>query len=36
MLPFLIGIGIHRLSVDPQFMPGLHKLIAGFERRSLP
>ncbi|WP_419659209.1 PtsI4: phosphoenolpyruvate-protein phosphotransferase [Desulfosarcina variabilis str. Montpellier] len=29
MLPFLIGIGIHRLSVDPQFMPGLHKLIAG-------
>ena len=29
MLPFLVGIGIRRLSIDPQFMPGLHRHIAG-------
>ena len=29
MLPFLIGIGIRRLSIDPQFMPGLYQQIAG-------
>jgi phosphotransferase system, enzyme I, PtsP len=29
LLPFLIGIGIRRLSVDPQFMPGLHQHITG-------
>ncbi len=29
MLPFLIGIGIRRLSIDPQFMPGLQRQISG-------
>jgi phosphotransferase system enzyme I (PtsP) len=28
-IPFLIGIGIRTLSVDPQFMPSVQKLIAG-------
>jgi phosphotransferase system, enzyme I, PtsP len=29
MIPFLIGMGIRRLSIDPQFMPSLHRQIAG-------
>jgi phosphotransferase system, enzyme I, PtsP len=29
MLPFLLGIGIRRLSIDPQFMPAVHQRIAG-------
>ena len=29
MLPFLLGIGIRRLSIDPQFMPAVHRRIAG-------
>lgn len=28
MIPFLLGIGIRRLSIDPQFMPGVHRCIA--------
>jgi len=31
MIPFLLGIGIRRLSLDPQFMPGVHQRIAGLE-----
>jgi phosphotransferase system enzyme I (PtsP) len=27
MLPFLLGIGIRRLSLDPQFMPAVHQRI---------
>jgi phosphotransferase system enzyme I (PtsP) len=29
MIPFLLGIGIRRLSIDPQFMPAVHQRIAG-------
>jgi phosphotransferase system enzyme I (PtsP) len=29
MLPYLLGIGIRRLSIDPQFMPAVHQRIAG-------
>ena len=29
MIPFLLGIGIRRLSIDPQFMPAVHQCIAG-------
>ena len=29
MIPFLLGIGIRRLSIDPQFMPAVHRQIAG-------
>ncbi len=29
MIPFLLGIGIRRLSIDPQFMPAVHRRIAG-------
>jgi phosphotransferase system enzyme I (PtsP) len=29
MLPYLLGIGIRRLSIDPQFMPAVHRRIAG-------
>jgi phosphotransferase system enzyme I (PtsP) len=29
MIPFLLGIGIRRLSLDPQFMPAVHQRIAG-------
>lgn len=29
MIPFLIGIGMRRLSIDPQFMPAVHRRIAG-------
>jgi phosphotransferase system enzyme I (PtsP) len=28
MIPFLLGIGIRRLSLDPQFMPAVHQRIA--------
>ena len=28
MIPFLLGIGIRRLSLDPQFMPAVHRRIA--------
>ena len=28
LLPFLLGIGIRRLSITPQFMPGVHQRIA--------
>ncbi|BBO70067.1 phosphoenolpyruvate--protein phosphotransferase [Desulfosarcina alkanivorans] len=31
MIPFLLGIGIRRLSLDPQFMPGVNQCIAGLE-----
>ena len=31
MIPFLLGIGIRRLSIDPQFMPAVHQRIAGLE-----
>jgi phosphotransferase system, enzyme I, PtsP len=27
MIPFLLGIGIRRLSIDPQFMPAVHQRI---------
>jgi phosphotransferase system, enzyme I, PtsP len=29
MIPFLLGIGIRRLSIDPQFMPAVHRRISG-------
>ena len=29
MIPFLLGIGIRRLSIDPQFMPATYRRIAG-------
>lgn len=29
MIPFLLGIGIRRLSIDPQFMPATYRCIAG-------
>jgi phosphotransferase system enzyme I (PtsP) len=29
MIPFLLGIGIRRLSIDPQFMPAVNRRIAG-------
>jgi phosphotransferase system enzyme I (PtsP) len=29
MIPFLLGIGIRRLSIDPQFIPGAHQCITG-------
>ena len=29
MIPFLLGIGIRRLSIDPQFMPAVHQRITG-------
>jgi phosphotransferase system enzyme I (PtsP) len=29
MVPFLLGIGIRRLSLDPQFMPAVHRTISG-------
>ena len=28
MIPFLLGIGLRRLSIDPQFMPAVHRRIA--------
>ena len=28
LIPFLLGIGIRRLSIDPQFMPAVHERIA--------
>lgn len=31
MIPFLLGIGLRRLSIDPQFMPAVHRRIAGLE-----
>ncbi len=31
MIPFLLGIGIRRLSIDPQFMPAVHQRIAGLD-----
>ena len=31
MLPFLLGIGIRRLSLDPQFMPAVQKRISGLD-----
>ncbi|WP_372682080.1 phosphoenolpyruvate--protein phosphotransferase [Desulfosarcina sp.] len=31
MVPFLLGIGIRRLSIDPQFMPLVHQRIAGLD-----
>ena len=30
MIPFLLGIGIRRLSIDPQFMPTVHDCISKF------
>lgn len=29
MIPFLLGIGLRQLSIDPQFMPAVHQRIAG-------
>jgi phosphotransferase system enzyme I (PtsP) len=29
MIPFLLGIGLRRLSIDPQFIPMVHRRIAG-------
>jgi phosphotransferase system enzyme I (PtsP) len=29
MIPFLLGIGLRQLSIDPQFMPAVHERIAG-------
>ena len=29
MIPFLLGIGLRRLSIDPQFMPAVHRRITG-------
>jgi phosphotransferase system enzyme I (PtsP) len=29
LIPFLLGIGIRRLSIDPQFMPAVHQRISG-------
>jgi len=29
MIPFLLGIGIRKLSIDPQFMPAVHRRISG-------
>jgi phosphotransferase system, enzyme I, PtsP len=29
MIPFLLGIGIRRLSLDPQYMPAVHQRIEG-------
>ncbi len=31
MIPFLLGIGLRRLSIDPQFMPAVHQRIAGLD-----
>lgn len=31
MLPFLLGIGIRQFSIDPQFMPAVHRRIAGLQ-----
>ncbi len=31
MIPFLLGIGIRRLSIDPQYMSGVHACIAGLD-----
>jgi phosphotransferase system enzyme I (PtsP) len=28
MIPFLLGIGIQRLSIDPQFMPAISQRIS--------
>jgi phosphotransferase system enzyme I (PtsP) len=36
MIPFLLGIGIRRLSLDPQFMPAVHQRISDLDHRSLP
>jgi len=29
MIPFLLGIGLRRMSLDPQYMPAVHARIAG-------
>lgn len=29
MIPFLLGIGLRRMSIDPQYMPAVHQRIAG-------
>ena len=31
LLPFLLGIGIRALSIDPQFMPAVHRRITGLD-----
>ena len=31
MIPFLLGIGMRRLSIDLQFMPAVHQRIAGLD-----
>ena len=31
LIPFLLGIGIRRLSIDPQFMPATHRFISGLD-----
>lgn len=31
LIPFLLGIGVRRLSIDPQFMPAVQRCIAGLD-----